>query len=120
MRVKHAALAGLLALAGIIPAAVAVADGGQSARTYDHVFVIVEENTEFSDVIGNTAQFPTINNLASQNGLATKYYGTIHPSEGNYVSLVGGDDYGIANDNPYQTNPVDKPSIVGVESGDLQ
>ena len=91
MRVKHAALAGLLALASMAPVAVAMADNDQSGgRTYDHIFVIVEENREFSDVIGNTRQFPTINDLANRYGLATNYFGTIHPSEGNYVSLVGG------------------------------
>jgi hypothetical protein len=92
------------------PGAAVVA--GAPGRTYDHIFVLVEENTEFSNVIGNTSQFPTINVLASQFGLATNYFGTIHPSEGNYVSLVGGDDYDIQDDNPYQTHQIDKPSIV--------
>jgi hypothetical protein len=45
-------------------------------------------------------------------GLATNYFGTIHPSEGNYVSLVGGDDYNIQDDAPYQTHQIAQPSIV--------
>ncbi|MBV9544086.1 MAG: phosphoesterase, partial [Chloroflexi bacterium] len=89
--------AALLALSVIVaaPATSLADDGSRSRRSYDHIFVLVEENTEFSDVIGNTAQFPTINALAGRFGLATNYFGTIHPSEGNYVSLVGGDDYAI-------------------------
>jgi hypothetical protein len=115
MRAKHAALAALLVVAAVAPVAPASADDGSDARnhrSYDHIFVIVEENTEASDVLGNTTQFPTLNMLASRYGLATNYYGTIHPSEGNYVSLVGGDDYGIQDDAPYQTHQISQPSIV--------
>jgi phosphatidylinositol-3-phosphatase len=36
----------------------------------------------------------------------------IHPSEGNYVALVGGDAYGITDDNAYTTHEIAKPSIV--------
>ncbi|MBV9168745.1 MAG: phosphoesterase [Chloroflexi bacterium] len=112
MRLKHTLLALLLTLA-TVPIAVASADDGAHRESgYDHIFVIVEENTEFSDVIGNTKQFPTLNNLAGRFGLATNYYGTIHPSEGNYVSLVGGDDYGIQDDAPYQTHQISQASIV--------
>src|ERR1700730_1303273 len=64
-----------------------------------------------SGIIGNPSM-PTINALAQKNGLATNYFGTIHPSEGNYVSLVGGDDYGIRDDAVYTTHLIDKPSIV--------
>jgi hypothetical protein len=60
-------------------------DRNANGRQYDHSFVIVEENTEFSGIIGN-AKAPTINRLASTSGLATKYFGAIHPSEGNYAA----------------------------------
>jgi phospholipase C len=114
MRLKPvlAVFAALLAVAAV-PMAVAIADDdAQGGRQYDHIFVLVEENTEFDQVIGNTTQFPTINKLANRFGLATNYFGTIHPSEGNYVSLVGGDDYEIRDDNPYQTHQIAQPSIV--------
>jgi len=75
------------------------------------IFVLVEENTEFGNIIGNPSM-PTINALAQKHGLATNYFGTTHPSEGNYVSLVGGDDYGTHADVPYTTHVIDKPSIV--------
>ena len=50
---------------------------------YDHVFVIVEENHGFTDVIGNPAA-PNLNALASQYGVATSYFAVSHPSEPNY------------------------------------
>jgi hypothetical protein len=78
---------------------------------YDHIFVIVEENHGFQDVIGNPAA-PNLNALAQQFGLATNYFGISHPSEPNYVALLGGNTFGIADDNPYFLNTVNKPSLI--------
>ena len=54
-----------------------------------HVILVVEENHSYSQVIGNAAM-PYLNGLASQYGLATQYYGDIHPSIGNYFMLTTG------------------------------
>jgi len=54
-----------------------------------HVFLIVEENHSYSQVIGNSAM-PYLNSLASQYGLATRYYANVHPSIGNYFMLTEG------------------------------
>jgi hypothetical protein len=115
MRMLWAAVPAMIAvlLVAVAPGAIASADNGNGqGRSFDHIFVLVEENTEFSSVIGNTTQFPTINTLANQFGLATNYFGTTHPSEPNYVSLVGGNDYGIRDDAAYQTHQIAQPSIV--------
>ena len=64
---------------------------------YDHVFVIVEENHGFADVIGNPAA-PNLNALASQYGVATSYFAVSHPSEPNYVALLGGSTFTVASD----------------------
>src|SRR5215471_16617649 len=76
-----------------------------SVPRYDHIFVIVEENHGFQDVIGNPAA-PNLNALAKQFGLATRYFGVSHPSEPNYVGLVGGSTFGIASDDPFYINKV--------------
>jgi len=98
----------------------AVAAGGVSAAgaverrgvpPYDHVFVVVEENHGYGDVIGNPAA-PNLNWLARHYGLATDYYGISHPSEPNYVALLGGSTFGVANDNPYYLNTVRAPSLI--------
>jgi len=60
---------------------------------YRHVFYIVEENRSFSQIIGNP-DAPTFNQLATQYSLATSYFGTSHPSEPNYVAMVGGSGFG--------------------------
>ncbi len=54
-----------------------------------HVIVVVEENHSYSQVIGNSSM-PYLNGLASQYGLATRYFGDVHPSIGNYLMLTTG------------------------------
>ena len=57
--------------------------------TFSHVFLVVEENHSYSEVIGNPAM-PYLNSLVVQNGLATQYYADAHPSIGNYFMLTTG------------------------------
>jgi hypothetical protein len=83
----------------------AAAGGPTPVPRYDHIFVIVEENHGFQDVIGNPAA-PNLNALARRFGLATQYFGVSHPSEPNYVALVGGSTFGVASDDPYYINKV--------------
>jgi hypothetical protein len=55
-----------------------------------HVFVLVEENHAYSDVIGNPSM-PYTNSLAQQYALATQYYANRHNSLPNYFMLTVGD-----------------------------
>ena len=61
---------------------------------FSHVFVVVEENHSFADVIGNS-NMPYLNALASGNSLATQYYGDAHPSLPNYFELTVGEGASI-------------------------
>jgi acid phosphatase len=56
---------------------------------FNHVFVVLEENTNYLTVIGNPSM-PYFNSLVSQYGLATQYYANTHPSIGNYFMLTTG------------------------------
>src|SRR5262249_11736748 len=84
---------------------------GSSVPAYDHVMVVVEENHGFADVIGNPAA-PNLNYLAKTFGLATNYFGVSHPSEPNYVGLLGGSSYGVSDDNPYYVNKFNAASLI--------
>ena len=100
---------GMLALAAAVGLpSFALAD---DARQLDHIFVIVEENAEFGSIIGNP-KAPTLNALASRYGLATQSFGVTHPSEGNYVAMLGGDAYGIEDDNAFTSHTIARPSLV--------
>jgi len=71
---------------------------GQAAMTppppapnvrFGHVFIVVEENANFGDVIANPA-LPYLNSLANQYGLAANYFANAHPSIPNYFKLTTG------------------------------
>ena len=63
--------------------------GGGTTPSFGHVFIVVEENTDYASVIGNSSM-PYLNGLAQQYGLATQYYANTHPSIGNYFELSTG------------------------------
>ncbi len=67
---------------------------GSSVPHFPHVFLVVEENHSFSDVIGNS-NMPYLNSLASANSLATQYYADAHPSLPNYFELTTGEGTSI-------------------------
>jgi phosphatidylinositol-3-phosphatase len=63
------------------------------------IMVVMMENQNFSDVIGQPDQ-PYTNSLASQYGLATHSYAFSHPSLPNYLEIVSGSNHGVNDDNP--------------------
>ncbi|MEY9874852.1 hypothetical protein ABH931_004352 [Streptacidiphilus sp. MAP12-33] len=104
-------------VAGLLQAPQASAHGpaqaphAPGAPHYDHVFVVVEENHGYTDVIGNPAA-PNLNALAATYGSATNYSAVTHPSEPNYVAMLGGSTFGVQDDNPYYVNSVGAPSLI--------
>src|SRR5213079_1687758 len=60
-----------------------------AGATFGHVFIVTEENTDYSSVIGSSSM-PYLNGLAAQYGLATNYYANTHPSIGNYFEMTMG------------------------------
>ncbi|MDQ2939391.1 MAG: alkaline phosphatase family protein [Actinomycetota bacterium] len=101
MLVRSSPLVGLLVLA--IAAAVLTTRGDEPRHAAEqsdagsHVFVIVLENHEFGQVIGN-GQAPYINRLAQRGTLAMRYFAISHPSLPNYLAIVGGSTFGIHSD----------------------
>jgi hypothetical protein len=59
--------------------------------------VIVAENKEFNQVIGNR-RMPNFNGWAKSHALLNEYYAVTHPSLPNYLALVAGDYFGIQQD----------------------
>ncbi len=79
-----------LAIAGVSCGGVSQGGSSQSGVPIAaHVFVLVEENHGYGDVIGNP-QMPYTNSLAQQYSLATQYYANRHPSLPNYFMLTTG------------------------------
>jgi hypothetical protein len=81
-----ALIAFLLNLLGLGPAPTPPA-----VPALDHVFVIVLENTNYSDVFGVKAgEAPFLNALADAHVRHDAYYGIAHVSLGNYIGMVSG------------------------------
>src|SRR5437588_4577744 len=72
------------------------------------VFIVVEENHAYEQIIGNSAM-PFLNSFAAAYSLETDYYGMTHPSIGNYFTLTTGQT--ITNDDSY-TGTVTLDNIV--------
>ena len=70
----------------------------QSASQLKHLFLIVMENHATNEIVGNTADAPYLNQLASQYGVASNCFGVTHPSLPNYLALFSGDFQGIWDD----------------------
>lgn len=63
-----------------------------SVPAYDHIFVIMEENKDYSQIIGSSAA-PYLNSLASQGASASNMDAVTHPSLNNYLADVSGQTY---------------------------
>jgi phosphatidylinositol-3-phosphatase len=68
---------------------VAASGFAQTLPAFKRVFIVVEENSGYTSVIGNPSM-PYLNSLARTYGLATQYYATTYPSLPNYFMLTTG------------------------------
>lgn len=81
-----------------------------SSPTFSHVFIIMEENKSFSQVIGSSSA-PYVNSLAKKYGVAANYHEVGSPSEPNYLGLTGGSNFGHTSDCLVNSCPVNAPNI---------
>ncbi|HUA08223.1 MAG TPA: alkaline phosphatase family protein [Candidatus Acidoferrales bacterium] len=93
-----------LILAILTLAAASPASNDLAMPRYEHIIVIMDENKDYSQIL-DPAFAPNISALAKQYGNATNFYAEAHPSEPNYVALVGGDTFGIRDDDGYTCKP---------------
>lgn len=60
---------------------------------FDHVFFVMMENTNYTQVIGDITDAPFMNSLAQSGTLLTNYSGVYHPSDENYLAVSGADTF---------------------------
>ena len=85
----------LIALVGCVAAGPRYCPAG--LPVYDHVVIVVEENKDYEQIVGNPAA-PYLNRLAAEGALLTQMFGEEHNSEGNYFWLFSGDNQGVGFD----------------------
>ena len=87
--------AALLCCALTLPAGAADAPSWPSTLPrYDHIVIVVEENKDYDQIIGNITA-PYLNKLASEGASLTRMFAEEHPSEGNYFWLFSGNNQGV-------------------------
>lgn len=109
--VKRIGLPGAIVLALLVmlvtPLAVlAQANNGgnrSDLKNFQHVFIIMMENTGYKSLIGNP-NAPWINSAAATYGLATNYFGVSHPSQPNYIAATSGSTNGVTGDSNVTLN----------------
>ncbi|HVA85696.1 MAG TPA: alkaline phosphatase family protein [Candidatus Saccharimonadales bacterium] len=115
---RLAVLAIAVLLATLSAPAVSLAAPPSPATTLGirYVVVVVMENRSYDQIVGS-ASAPYLNSLTRQYGLATNYTGVAHPSEPNYLALLGGSTFGIADDGVHDisgTNLLDQLAARGL------
>jgi phosphatidylinositol-3-phosphatase len=82
----------------------------ESAKSPEHIVIVVEENHGYSKIIGNP-DAAYINSLAATGILFTNYHAIGHPSQPNYFALFSGSTQGIKGDGRYFFP--DTPTLAG-------
>ncbi|MFN8414231.1 MAG: alkaline phosphatase family protein [Anaerolineales bacterium] len=77
---------------------------------FSHIVIFIFENKEYGTVINNK-DMPYFNLLASSFTLLDQYYAVTHPSLPNYLSIIGGDTFGIVDDCYFVDCRVDAKSL---------
>jgi hypothetical protein len=60
---------------------------------FDHVFIVMMENTDYGQIIGDTANAPYVNSLLSQGASLRNFQANYHPSDENYLAVAAGDTF---------------------------
>jgi phosphatidylinositol-3-phosphatase len=105
---KKLAVPALLAVALLLAGASSAAQPRSDVKNYQHVFVIMMENTGYDTLVGNP-NAPWINSAIAKYGVANDYFGVFHPSQPNYIAATSGSTNGVTSDND---TTIDVPNVV--------
>ena len=95
-----------------LPAFLAFATIADAApHRYDHVVIVIEENTDYAQVLGDRVAAPFINELADGGVNFTEFYAITHPSQPNYIQFFSGDNQGITTNTRPATYPWSVPNL---------
>lgn len=60
---------------------------------YQHVFMIMMENTDYDEVVNEPQDTPYLHTLMSEGATMANYHAVYHPSDENYMAVAGGETY---------------------------
>jgi hypothetical protein len=78
---------------------------------YDHIVIVVEENKDFEQILGNEFEAPYIRRLTAEGASISRMFGEEHNSQGNYFWLFSGSNQnvGFFDQVPSTANHLDYP-----------
>src|ERR1700724_3715318 len=62
---------------------------------YDHIVIVIEENKDFEQILGNRTDAPYIRELAAEGAVISRMFGEEHYSQGNYFWLFSGGNQNV-------------------------
>jgi phospholipase C len=87
------------------------------AGSFDHVVILIFENATRQLVLENDY----MNSLRKHGVFLENAYGLMHPSQPNYIALIGGDTFGFNSDDPqwvapyiYTPDPNGQPAVTSI------
>ena len=115
-RLAPLAIAALVATLMVPSASLAVSPTPATTLAIRYVVVVMMENRGYDQIVGSPSA-PYLNSLIHRYGLATDYTGVAHPSEPNYLAVLGGSTFGVTDDNVHNiagTNLLDQLAAKGL------
>ena len=86
--------------------------GRRASRELKHIFVIMMENTSYSDLLNpSNANTTFIQSIANTYGLETNYSGVTHVSLPNYIAATSGSNWGSNSDDVAQAPLFDHTNL---------
>jgi phosphatidylinositol-3-phosphatase len=125
-RLRAAAAAVVLVVGLAVPVAAAASPAATAATAtgapaappapdrvphYNHIAVIMFTGHGFSNILHNKYA-PTFNRLASDYGLATRYYTTSDPDVAGMMAFLAGNSFGVTDHAPYWDQQIAEPSLL--------
>ncbi len=77
-----------------------------------HIFVMSEENTSYSAVVGNTSQMPYYNSLVSKGTMWSNYYSNAHGSMLSYIETLSGTSFNCNGNDCGASGSLTGPSLM--------
>jgi phosphatidylinositol-3-phosphatase len=85
-----------IALLTCAPGGMAMAaDWPANLPVYDHIVIVVEENKDFAQILGDKPDAPYLRKLAAEGASFSRMFGEEHYSQGNYFWLFSGSNQNV-------------------------
>ena len=110
-KISRACIITLLSCAAGTAAAASRPPWPATLPVYDHIVIVVEENKDFEQILGDKFDAPYIRKLAAEGVTFERMFAEEHYSQGNYLWLFSGSNQnvGFRDEVPSKANHPDYP-----------